>query len=750
MLTDLAPAPATVPVASVPGRAIRWTAFLPGAVVVLAAVGVLGHYGVGPGTQARFAAQLLGVVLVPGILAWRALRGRAGPLPADLAGGAALGYSMEIGWYLIGRAAGFPYLHVVAAGGIVAAFLAVPRLRRHWAGAGRPAGARWSWSVAVLCLLMLAWAAVTYLGPHGLGWPGYGHPYQDMVFHQSLVGELRHHLPAQMPSVAGLPLSYHWFVHAEWAAVSWSTGIEPALLTYRLGLLPAVLLLVVAMAAVAGRIVPGPWWSGPLAAALALFALAPDPAGWSLTAVPAADIPGTMWLSPTQTFGGLLFAGAVLVLADLLRQGELDSRAGTGRWVAFTLLVAGATGGKATYAPLLIAGLGTVVAADLLHRRINGRALAAAAITAAALGVATVTMFPGTSGGLFVDPLASLAGTFPRSAHPGWTAGHALAIWALGWSAILAAGIVLLGRRGRLDPMLPLCAGIGAAALGVVLLTRQMGSSQMYFLVSARPYVAVLVVAALVLAAPGGGRARRPGVLVPLAAVAGSAVTVLGELSSPARAPAAGTVAILWPYALPLVTAVMVGLLLRLPRRTRPIALVAAGAVLLGAAVPTAIEYGRYLPYRNVRVASGPPAVPRGAPEAGRWLRAHTGTGDLLATNGHCRLPGETCDPRQFWLAAWAERRVLVEGWAFTPPANAIAARDRLGSDRVPYWDPGRLAENDAAFRRPSAATVGRLRSRYGVRWLVVDTGRPADLAGLGRVAEPRYRAGQVVIYQVA
>jgi hypothetical protein len=508
-----------------------------------------------------------------------------------------------------------------------------------------------------------------------------------------------------------------------------------------------------------------------------------------------------MWPSPTQTFGGLLFAGAVLALVDLLRA---DRRPGAGSWVAFALVLAGATGGKATYAPLLIAGLAAVVGVDLLRRRLNGRAVVAALLAALAFGIADLTMFRGTSAGLFVDPLASLATTYPRTPHPGWTVAHVAAIWLLGWAAVVGAGLILLWRRAWVDPMLPLCAGIGAAALAVVLLTKQMGGSQMYFLVSARPYVAVLVVAALAAVVPGVVAAvPGPGTPLPLRAVAapgkrlprvgwavgepgrcfptarwvaaglrehlpaagfvgwaaaalGAAVTVAGEHASPGAAPPRGTVAILWPYALPVVVGLVVGGLLRALRWTRPVALVATLAVIVGAGVPTMIAYARFqLPRsggaaaRPDPTAPAPAVIPRGAIEAGRWLRAYTGVDDLLATNDHCRYATGVCDPRQFWLAAFGERRVLVEGWAFTPPANAIASRDRLGSNEIPYWDPAKLAANDAAFTHPTRAAVDRLHSRYGVTWLVVDTRRPADRASLARAATFRYQSGQVAIYQV-
>jgi hypothetical protein len=269
--------------------------------------------------------------------------------------------------------------------------------------------------------------------------------------------------------------------------------------------------------------------------------------------------------------------------------------------------------------------------------------------------------------------------------------------------------------------------------------------------------VALLVVAALVACTPDGGMAGRDRLVVASAVVGGAVVTVAGEWFSPVRPVSGGTVAILWPYALPLAAAVLAGLLLHRPRATRSVALLSGGAVLIGAVVPTSIAHAESTLQRlhagsAPRPASASPvpaAVPSGGLAAGRWLRDHSGPDELLATNGHCRFRVGPCDPRQFWLAAYAERRVLVEGWGYTPPANEIAAARRLSVARVPYWDPARLAENDAAFVRPSATTVGLLRSRYGVRWLVVDRTWAHDRAGLDRVARLRYRAGQIAVYQL-
>jgi hypothetical protein len=361
-------------------------------------------------------------------------------------------------------------------------------------------------------------------------------------------------------------------------------------------------------------------------------------------------------------------------------------------------------------------------------------------------------MFPGTSGGLFLDPLASA-----RAAAPGWTVGHVLGIWALGWAAVLGAGVVLLCRRGWRDPMLVLCAGIGAAALGLVLLTQQSGSSQMYFLVSARPYLAVLVAAALAAVAPGTAMGRWTGWLVIPATLCGVAADLYARDHVGDPAPGDGTVAVLWPYAVPLLAAVVLGLLLAVLRWTRPLALVAAGAVLIGAVLPTLRPVAENTVLTRETYAGVPPnaspkwvpVIPPGAPEAGRWLRANAGTADLLATNNHCRQTLPVCDPRQFWLAAFSERRVLVEGWSYTPVANEIAVRNELSSNQVPYWDPARLVENDSAFLYPSRETVGLLRSRYGVDWMVVDIRRRYDPVKLGQFAELRYQVGTISIYRI-
>jgi hypothetical protein len=123
----------------------------------------------------------------------------------------------------------------------------------------------------------------------------------------------------------------------------------------------------------------------------------------------------------------------------------------------------------------------------------------------------------------------------------------------------------------------------------------------------------------------------------------------------------------------------------------------------------------------------------------------------VVATNLHC-LTGTVvdgaCDARHFWVSAFTERRMLVEGWAYTPLANDYGVAHAVSGSTVPFWDPERLDANDAAFAAPSAESLATLRDQYGVRWLFADLGA-ADAESLGRVADLRHREGAFGIYEL-
>jgi hypothetical protein len=143
-------------------------------------------------------------------------------------------------------------------------------------------------------------------------------------------------------------------------------------------------------------------------------------------------------------------------------------------------------------------------------------------------------------------------------------------------------------------------------------------------------------------------------------------------------------------------------------------------------------------------------AISEDGTAAARWLRANSEPSDLVATNMHCRVDprGGACDARHFWVSAFAERRVLVEGWAYTQTAIDIGVATRSDTRTVPFWDPDLLALNDTAFAAPSSEVLSALRDDHGVRWLFASL-TPADAKALDRLATLRHRVGDFAVYEL-
>jgi hypothetical protein len=122
----------------------------------------------------------------------------------------------------------------------------------------------------------------------------------------------------------------------------------------------------------------------------------------------------------------------------------------------------------------------------------------------------------------------------------------------------------------------------------------------------------------------------------------------------------------------------------------------------------------------------------------------------VVATNTHCRrVLNGTCDNRHFWIAGFTERRVLVESWGYTRPVYDEAWSGKGAYFLLPYWDTARLAANDGLFQKPSKAAADLLRTRYGVRWLLVDTRYDRPSPQLSSVATLRFQRGDTEVYEL-
>ncbi|MBF8187621.1 hypothetical protein ITP53_18140 [Nonomuraea sp. K274] len=678
--------------------------WVPAGVVCVGAVVVFLCCGVSVRDLTVFAAYIGIGVALPGTLLWRAFTGGGSSPAEDIAAGLALGYAVEVLAYLPARAAGVPLLVLVSPVAVIGTFACVPRLRRHWRGA--VAGERmpvWcAWALAAVVGFLIAWSALAL----------YGVPvtsaYVDMPYHLALVGEVRHHLPPTLPTVLGERLAYHWFVYAEMAATSWVTGIEPVTLVYRLSTLPMTAAMVV-LVAVLGRRLGGRWWAG--VASVGVTYLLVSPAlrdGVEFTSRSMF----TAWASPTQTFGALLFAPVVLLLVG-----------GRRAWVVLGVLLAALIGAKATYLPLLLAGLLAVPAVrGVVERRLRAEWVVPAGLTAACLVVAHFVVFGQGAQGTAFAPFATM-----RTQWAG--AGVALGVLTavhLFCLACVWGGVAALGRRA-LDPPMLLLLGMGGAGVGAAVLLGHPSQSQLYFLEGVRPYLSVAAVCGVV-SGPAGRRARWA---VP-ACVAGAGAALLAEGF---EVPGGPLTRVVVPYLVLGAGALLVW--------RRGFALVMV-ALLGGYAVPTSVRevIGRVVPADVVRV----PSIPEGARAAGRWLRDHSSPGDVVATDLHCRpVRWPACDSRHFWVSGFSERRVLVEGWAYAE--STLSRTELFGASylMVPFADPGRLAANDAVFARPSAENVRHLAQKYGVKWLFTGINHRLD-----KFAQLRFRNATSSVYELS
>ncbi|WP_170247096.1 hypothetical protein, partial [Nonomuraea zeae] len=638
----------------------------------------------------------------------------------EVAAGLALGYAIEVLAYIPARAAGLPLLVLVPPAAVLGAFACVPGLRRHWRGTGGAGGSgermpAWcAWALAGVVAYLITWSTLfLYRLPIGAA-------YVDMPYHLALVGEVKNHVPPTLPSVLGERLSYHWFVYAEMAATSWVTGIEPVTLVYRLATLPMTAATVV-LVAVLGRRLSGRWGGGVAAVAVTYFLF--GPVLQEGVVFPTRSM-FTAWASPTQTFGALLFVPVMLLLTGGWRRPAL---------VALGLLLLALTGAKATFLPLLLAGLLVVVAVRwVVERRLRAEWLVPAAGTLVCLLIAQFVVFGRGAQGTAVAPFATMRTVWgvvtgvdmpALAAEPTvplvvLTAVHLFCL------ACVWGGVAGLGRR-LLEPPVLLPVGVGLAGIGAIVLLGHPSDAQLYFLEGVRPYLSVAAVCGML-------AARRvplwlSGCMVALGVAAAVLVSQAGVTGG-------ALLRVVVPYLM------LVAAALAVWRRGYVLAVI---ALLGGYALPTSARevIAHVLPEEDERAV----LIPQGAQEAGRWLRAHSSPDDVVATDLHCRpVAWLECDSRHFWVSGFSERRVLVEGWAY---AESTLSRAKLFTTpylMVPFADPGRLAANDAAFRKPSAAGVQLLSQKYGVKWLF--TGINPEL---GKFARLRFRNATSSVYEL-
>jgi len=693
---------------------------------------------------------------IGGLLAidvWRS----TGNWAEDIGLGAAVGMAYQLLGWAIFTALGLQSWLLAWPLLLLAAFAVVPWLRPCWRiAAPAPLPVAWSWGVAICATVLLIIVTFNVLSDHKPPPSGTSY-YQDLLFHLSMVHELVRSVPPQWPQVAGEPLQYHWFADADMAGAVDITRLSPALVLFRLWLLPQAVVVLLVSATLA-RQVSKVWWTGVLAAVAVL------PTG-------TASL-----LSPSLTFSVVTGTAAAIFLVDVL----FRRSGGRGVWVLAAALAVVSGGSKPSALPILIGGVGLAALFVLIRdRKLPWRSVGAGLILVLAM-IGTLRFVAGSTGGSGFQflAIAKLQANYPAitgdSSLPGTgglllpslTSGDSTAIAGvavmLGLIFLSSAGVLtgfglLLVRSTRRDPVAWLLVGALTGAWAGMLLVNHPSGGEQYFLRSVVPFAAAA--AGWLLAVAFEGRSRRTIMLVSLSALVLGAMfykaTERAELH-PGDSRDAQVEALARPL---LVTAVLTALLVAgwlLSRRRW------AKQPGLGVAVPVLVvialslvtlarySYNAFRTDGNYRAASG--LIHPDEQAAALWLGAHSGPTDVVVTRSWCQ-PADPqtagCDARGYLVSGIAGRRTLVEGWAYTQQSLATN-----GVDGKPYrvqpspW-PDRVQLTVHILTAPTSQLLEEARQQYGARWIYADLRNGPVSAKLDDLAMLRYQEGEVRIYEL-
>jgi len=716
------------------------------AVAVLAIVLLFLHST--PSEVGRFVLFTGLAVALPGFALWRLIGNYGRNLVEDLAAGFAVGTAVQVIVYLASASVGLQAWSWVWAPVVLLIAFADSDVRaRVWRRVDRPLRPLQAW------LLALSTAVVVLLvyrrGP-GQFLPAYTDPlrsYPDLAFQQALAASAKYDVPISTLWLGGEPMKYHTFFHQATAATAWGTRIDLTDLIHSLGWLPLFLAGCGLVFALTTRFAPtaesGATWAGPLAVLVAGLGGAVQPLpdqglGGISTAVSA-------YLSPTQNLGVLIALALCILAVDLLRGGSPRSR-----WVLLVLLALVAGGAKSTILPLLGIGFAFAFLQLGLARRSSRPALIGGALSFVIFLAALVTIFGGSTWGTEVKPFRTFVQLTPYSTlvaepHAQLLSG---ATTLLSWG-LAACGLLFLGRKWR-DTGTVFLMGFAVAGVLGTLLTTQSGVSQMYFLRTAFPVIAVL--ASVGLANLVGRLGDRRGVVL-VGAAGALGLVALGI----ARSQSADLRGIkgpwLWTAAALATVAILVALGWKLFGRPGSVFVaLLAGAVaasMVGAVLVPLQAFVSDKASNLVFAHPGRGGATTAEAGAAQWLRRNSKPGDLIATNAHCIIERDgLCDSRHFWLAALSERPVLIEGWSYSNQANRIALTTGGNPSLIPYWDREELAANDVAFKAPSPTSIERLRNA-GVRWLYADNRAGEVSPALRNYVVLRHATLDVTIYEI-
>ncbi|MBC7630198.1 hypothetical protein [Aeromicrobium sp.] len=760
---------------SKPPRAIAGSPIvrsLPAAVVIVAMVVVAHRGGVSYGDIGLYAVRIIVAVLLPGVLLSRLVRSGRRTGIDDLAVGFAVGTLVQIPvWWLFLRL-GLSYWILPLV--VVVVVAAWPAARRRVLSVDLDSTPlAWSASVAAICLVALGWLRGDFLR-----WsppePGLVHNYDnDLTFHLSVAAEAKHAMPPTVPQVAGEPLYYHWLAHADMAVASRMTGIELSTILFQLWV-PVILLAGVVIVAACGSRISGHLWAGPLAA---LFIYGIGELVGAATSRPFAPLTQVYsWTSPSQTIAALFAIPAAGVIIDYLRRQVGSTRQ---LWLLGVPLFLALALAKSSELPVFMGGAGFVLVVALLRRdcALASRVLVAGLALTGSFVLSVMTVYGRQSGGIALSPLFVMRQQVAAhtdvqiDAFPSGATLIAVAVVTAIWVvAVLARawGILLIIPRWRsADPGQILLAGALVSGIGAYLALFHPGGSQVFFMISAFTLGALASAWAICERAP---RLTPKSFMVIGGLTIASGLTSYAVMDRLAKTPPdngfGAQVLFLAIPALIVLAAVAVSasVVVVAHRRRRilhvSVSTVVTAAIVAGGIASTVQYTFSSLPDTSIAKARADitsyAAVTGKGVTAARWIRDHSDSDTIVATNRHCLsgqvFPGSgpvnACYVVSFWVSAWSERRVLVEGWAYSGKPVEEQLKNGRPYPTQPFWDQPLLAANDGFFEKPSAEGAAILCKR-GATYALLDRRYQPDLPSLEPVAQQVFANSDVEVYRL-
>lgn len=731
------------------------------------AVGLLLGFGVELGEPIRYGLFELFFAALPGILLFGALTGWRGSRLTAIAVGWSLGYVLELLFFNLTAAIDlrellwiYPLLFLAALGPNAYRFWSSRRSDSLQSDSWADPASRWGAALGAISLSVgFIYLALGEFSAVELARDAQSATYfQDVSYHLSIAAEALHHWPIENPSVAGESLRYHTFAHMHAAAGAQITGLELEVVLnrffgiFQLGLLSLQIF-------VLGRWVGRRAIVGGVAVALMLVAgeldLDPDRVAPFL-----GQFLRSFMLSPSFAFG-LSFLGALAIL--LWERIEIGERS-RGSLVVMVLLVIGASGAKAAVIPVAFGGLTAVF---VYQRWVTPKAASGIGRDIAIVSVVFVAMYGllyagGGSSGLTIDPLrilgASIGEFFIGFSDPGpgglvlWAAFTPLGLLAA-LTPVIAAGFVVVRRGRNLGPGRVFALGGFLAGMVATFAFGHPAGGQLYF--GMYGYLLLIPVAAegIVLAvesiAPERRRSLAIGTAIGLAGAV--AMSIIGWTVSDRPgvnyAVAYGGLGLL----------ALGSILVLVRRRGRAIGAPSIALPFLAVFFVSASAIDAPLDWASdpiQRIAEGQSAyapsalgslhgLDRDLYEGLRWVRANSDPDELIAVNNHWAEDTDTV-PVFFYYSAFAERRVLIESWLYSPPSYELGYGLVQQGLATPYAELVEL--NDAAFDGRPAALAGL--AEKGVDLLLVDR-LNGDAQELPDPARPVFSNSALAVYRL-